>query len=110
MKSGLFIISIFFILLLNFCSEPCVNEKEKIKPIENPQKVASFPVIGKLRQIFIKNEYIFIKDKKNIYCYDLNSFKFIKKLIKIGEGPSEFIRVPLISFSKNIYIYITKYE
>jgi len=94
---------IVFALLLSSCTN-YINEEELIKPVEKSQKIASFPVVGKLKRFCIKNGYMFIKDTKDIYCYDFKLFKLIKRLVKHGEGPGEFTRVPWIIVLKDSYI------
>jgi len=99
----IFYVLIVFALLLSSCTN-YINEEELIKPVEKAQKVASFPVVGKLKRFTIGKGYIFIQDTKDIYCYDFKSLKLIKKLVKHGEGPGEFTRVPWIYCLKDGYV------
>ena len=101
MRKVLFTIIIAFILLSSFCARQYEKEEDKISHVGNPKKIATFSEIGKAYRLLINKKHVFINDNNFLYAYSLDTFKLIKKLNKIGEGPGEFKNSPLVVFSND---------
>lgn len=60
------------------------------------KKSASLPELMQPFMISTNDSHLYVADNETIFIYFLNTFKFIKKVGKRGEGPGEFKLGPLI--------------
>ncbi len=100
---------VIILLLLNFCSNEVYdldNIPKKTFTTKDAKKIASFTEVGKPFGFLIYRKHLFVVFDLIVYAYNFKSFKLIKKLNKIGDGPGEFSLLHLItSFGENILLY-----
>ncbi len=112
MNKIILINTLLLLLFLSFCKkEPEKSDLDNV-PVEyhnvtNAKKIASFSEPGVLQSVKILGKHIYIADKKYMYSYNFDNFKFVAKLNEFGEGPSEFTFSPLIYKQYNDYTLVT---
>jgi hypothetical protein len=75
-----------------------------------PEVLTSFPDIGKPYVLRIDGGYIYITDQYSVLVYDQKTFKLVKRLGKMGEGPQEFKSYPKITFTSDRLILCDVYK
>ncbi len=75
------------------------------------EKVAVLEELARPNQMVISDKYIYITQKTEILIYNLKTFKFVTMFGKAGQGPGEFMPMPIGGSSiPNLIIFpTTKY-
>ncbi len=75
-----------------------------------PEVLTTFSDIVKPIELRMDDRYIYISDQSSVFVYAVNTFKFVKKLCKKGEGPEEFRTHPRIAYTHDRLILCDAYK